>query len=155
LDVSAPGNNGGAAVNREAKIKPDLTTLVIRVVMPPAFGLRVRLVMLLLKLAAWVSPVTLEVSADDEPWRSWRYDRIDDPPVRYAVGQPDYDPSVGMRLVVCLDGEEAKEVVAYDCEAGWILQHRRDKAGQFVIDRAHECIASVRTEGKITVGWRD
>lgn len=41
-------------------------------------------------------------------------------PRRYATTDPAYNAEIGQRVIVTVDGDMLRHVVAYDCDEGWI-----------------------------------
>lgn len=72
-------------------------------------------------------------------------------PTRYATGDYDYDPEVGCRLIISLDGAVQDRVVAYDIEAGFVTKHKVDAHGEVVVDHEREEIVKVDVYGAVTV----
>ncbi|EJL23968.1 hypothetical protein [Novosphingobium sp. AP12] len=72
-------------------------------------------------------------------------------PTRYAVGDDDFDPEVGRRLIISLNGVLQDHVIAYDIEAGIVTKHKLDEAGEIIIDREREEIVKIDMHGAVTV----
>ncbi|AXB79129.1 hypothetical protein [Novosphingobium sp. P6W] len=72
-------------------------------------------------------------------------------PPRYAVGDGDFDPELGRRPIISLDGAVLDQVVAYDIEAGVVAKHGVDVHGEVVVDREREEIVKVDMHGTATV----
>lgn len=73
-------------------------------------------------------------------------------PVRYSIEQDDYNHSIGRRLVISLDGEEQRAVVAYDSEGGWVDRYVLDTDGQAQVDPQNaEQVWMVRAFGTVVV----
>jgi len=53
-------------------------------------------------------------------------------PTKLSVDDPDYDPDLGARLVVSVNGVAQSHVTAYDIGAGHIYRFKDDKDGQIV-----------------------
>ena len=70
---------------------------------------------------------------------------VDLPPVRYGIGQPGYDHTVGQRLIIRLDGVEQNLVRSYDCEAGAVTRYKphemspRSMAGTVTLPAVAPC----------------
>lgn len=77
----------------------------------------------------------------------------DRPPVRYAVGQADFDPGIGRRLRVFVDGVEQNQVVEYDCEAGTVLRNKLDENGKAQLNEACDEVLRETITGAVTVDW--
>lgn len=75
------------------------------------------------------------------------------PPVRYSIGQADFDPAIGNRLRVFVDGAEQKEVVEYDCEAGTVLRNKLDDQGNAQLNEAKDEVLRETITGNVTVDW--
>jgi len=76
------------------------------------------------------------------------------PPARYSVEQVDYDPALGARLCVHLDGVEQRRVIAYDCEAGTVTRCVLDAEGRLVVDENREDVGVETVSGRVEVTWR-
>ncbi|ETI63007.1 hypothetical protein C100_14970 [Sphingobium sp. C100] len=72
-------------------------------------------------------------------------------PSRYSIEDRDYDPALGCRLHIELNGIRQDKVIAYDAEAGWVDRHEVDAAGLPVIDRTRETISVERVTGLVAV----
>lgn len=80
----------------------------------------------------------------------------DAPPVRYSVGQEDFDPEIGRRLRIFVDGVEQQEVVEYDCEAGTVLKNKLNDEGRAQPDPTdRNRVWRETVKGAVTVEWRD
>ena len=55
-------------------------------------------------------------------------------PRQYGTDMPCFDPEIGGRLRVTLDGVVVRNVIAYDMDAGQVLRYKTDEAGQFVLN---------------------
>lgn len=77
-----------------------------------------------------------------------------EPPVRYSVGQDDFDPDVGRRLRILVDGVEQREVVEYDCEAGAVLKNKLGDDRRPQLNEKRDEILRETVTGNVTVGWR-
>lgn len=77
-----------------------------------------------------------------------------DIPARYSVDQDDYDPDLGARLLIKLNGAEQDRVVEYDAEAGWVDRVETDAAGEIVIDQFRGTVSIERMSGLVEVGLR-
>ena len=73
-----------------------------------------------------------------------------DPPRRYDCRQDRNDMCFGLEPL--LDGEPAANVVAYDCDNGWILRHVIGLDGRPVVEGEHFKLE--RVWGKVAVRWR-
>lgn len=78
---------------------------------------------------------------------------ISAPPVRYAVGQPDFDPEIGRRLRVFVDAVEQKQVVEYDCQEGTVLRNKLDDQGNAQLNEAKDEVLRETLTGNVTVDW--
>lgn len=74
-----------------------------------------------------------------------------DAPPRYSIFDRDFDPELGCRLRITLNGVEQTKVTAYDIEAGWLDRHEVDEAGNVVIDREREDMSIERVSGSLVV----
>lgn len=72
-------------------------------------------------------------------------------PMRYSVSQPDFDPELGCRLIIRVNGTELKDVSAYDAEAGWVERLERDIEGKPVLLKARGEFAIERVKGAVAV----
>lgn len=79
----------------------------------------------------------------------------DRPPASYSINQLDYDPDVGARLRIFVDGVEQRNVTAYDCGAGTVVKFTLGSDGQPVIDPLSHTIVSETATGTVTVEWRE
>lgn len=76
-------------------------------------------------------------------------------PARYDISQADYNPEIGRRLLIKLDGIKQDMVLAYDAEQGWLIRYRTDENGQIIIDREHDRAKQETVYGVVTIDWRD
>ncbi|APR52006.1 hypothetical protein CA223_06725 [Sphingomonas koreensis] len=76
------------------------------------------------------------------------------PPARQDVGDPRYDPRVGQRTEVLLDGEPQRHVIAYDRHAGWLTRARVDAGGGMALDDSREGVAIETVYGRVQARWR-
>ncbi|WP_159981903.1 MULTISPECIES: hypothetical protein [unclassified Novosphingobium] len=72
-------------------------------------------------------------------------------PAKGSVYDEDFDPELGRRLIISLDGVVQDQVVAYDIEAGVVTKHKVDAHGEVVVDREREEIVKVDVHGAVTV----
>lgn len=78
------------------------------------------------------------------------------PPLRYAVSQDDFDPEIGSRLRIFLDGVEQREVIEYDCDAGTLLRNKLNAEGNVQIDPTQpDQVWTEHLTGTVTVEWKD
>lgn len=75
------------------------------------------------------------------------------PPARYSIGQDDFDPEIGRRVLIRLDGIEQRQVVEYDCAQGEVVSNKVDDKGIVQIDG--EGVARETLHGNVTVEWND
>lgn len=75
-----------------------------------------------------------------------------DPPRRYSVGQPGFDPEIAQRLLIKLDSKKLDLVIEYDADAGTALVFRAGTDGQIVLE-GDETATDALT-GEVTVEWR-
>jgi hypothetical protein len=75
------------------------------------------------------------------------------PPIRYSVGQDDFDPDIGRRLRICVDGVEQVEVVEYDCAAGTVLRNALDAEGKAQANASKTEVLRETVHGTVTVEW--
>ncbi|MEH3121992.1 MAG: hypothetical protein PGN16_08440 [Sphingomonas phyllosphaerae] len=74
-------------------------------------------------------------------------------PRRLSVSDPDYDPSIGERLTVRLDGvDQHGRAEAYDLDAQTVTRCKHDAAGKIYLDG--DIIAMEMVGGVVTVEWR-
>jgi len=52
------------------------------------------------------------------------------------------------RLRVLLDGDSLRDVIAYDCDAGWIVVLKHDDSGNRMTEG--DCFIAERRHGKVT-----
>lgn len=77
------------------------------------------------------------------------------PPARYSVTQADFDPEIGRRLLIRLDGVEQHMVVEYDCEEGWVLRNKPDENGKAQLAPNKREVWKETVTGHVTAEWRD
>jgi hypothetical protein len=77
------------------------------------------------------------------------------PPRAYSVEQSDFNPEIGRRLRICVDGVEQKEVVEYDCDAGTVLRNKLDAEGRVQVNPNRDEVWRETVCGKVTVEWND
>lgn len=75
-------------------------------------------------------------------------------PRRYDVGAPDFDPAVGQRLTILLDGQEQPLVIAYDCDEGWAERYVVDGKGNIQLDRERQQAKTECVYGDVVVRWK-
>lgn len=68
-------------------------------------------------------------------------------PRRYSTFDPNYDPAIGERVKVTVDGDFFRYVVAYDCEEGWLETVAHDYFG--VWETVGDEVRTRRYYGKI------
>jgi hypothetical protein len=74
-------------------------------------------------------------------------------PRRLSVSDPDYDPSIGERLTVRLDGDDQHgRAEAYDLDAQTVTRCKHDAAGKIYLEG--EWIAMETVHGVVTVEWK-
>lgn len=75
------------------------------------------------------------------------------PPRRLSTDDADYDPAVGARVLVFLDGvEQRRRCVAYDADAGTVTRAKLNEAGEIYC--VGDEIAMETVSGKVEVRWR-
>lgn len=79
----------------------------------------------------------------------------DHPPIRYSIGQEDFDPEVGRGLRILVDGVEQRNVVEYDCEAGVVLKNMVDRHGNIMLNAKRDEIMREVVRGSVTVEWAE
>ncbi|WP_395391582.1 hypothetical protein WBP07_12960 [Novosphingobium sp. BL-8A] len=73
-------------------------------------------------------------------------------PSRYSVDQEDFDPDLGQRLVIALDGiDQYGRVHSYDIEAGTVTRCKRDDSGQAYVGPGTDDIAMETIHGVVSV----
>lgn len=76
-----------------------------------------------------------------------------DVPRRLSTHDDDYDPRVGERLTVLLDGVDQRgRVEAYDLDAGTVTRAKHDAEGRIFVDGDE--IAMETVAGHVEVLWR-
>lgn len=80
---------------------------------------------------------------------------LDAPPIRYSVGQNDFDPEIGRRLRIYVDGAEQKQVIEYDCEAGTVVRFALDADGSVRLNAKRDDALRETVKGAVTVEWAD
>lgn len=82
---------------------------------------------------------------------------MDAPPIRYSGSQPDFDPAIGSRIELWLDGvrldDEDHRISSYDCEAGTIIRALLNSDGCIYADG--DKIAEETLTGKVEARWKD
>lgn len=79
---------------------------------------------------------------------------MDRPPNRQSVDDPDFDPSVGARTLIYLDGTLQKEASAYDCDAGTVTRPVVDAEGRLQLTPSRDAILQEVVTGTVTVEWK-
>ena len=77
------------------------------------------------------------------------------PPIRYDVGQADFNPAIGERLVIYLDGEEQESVISYDAEAGYVVRYHVDGQGNYALSDDRDEIVRETCHGHVEVRFKD
>lgn len=77
------------------------------------------------------------------------------PPRAYSIGQADFDPEIGRRLRISVDGVEQKEVVEYDCDAGTVLKNKLGADGRPMLNDERDDVLRETVRGLVTVEWKD
>lgn len=73
-------------------------------------------------------------------------------PVRLSVNDEDFDPDLGARLEVRLDGVVQDAVIGFDTEVGEVIRARKDADGSFMVNQAGDQIEIETIKGAVTVG---
>ena len=127
-------------------------TVRLKVDWPIGFWWRTEMGVWLIRLAQWVSGVPIEVSPPppERPGASLAL-----PPTRLCVddlirGYLSWDEA--RHLHCLLNGQEMRQVVAYDCEEGWIECVQRNEAGDLII--IDEAIQHERHTGEVSVFYK-
>lgn len=71
------------------------------------------------------------------------------------TSDPDYDPllvRIGRRIDVLLNGEPVSDVVAYNCDEGWVRAMKRTKHGRLHVQNG--IAAEQLLRGDASVRWR-
>lgn len=74
------------------------------------------------------------------------------PPQALDVGDAGFDPEIGRRVEVLLDGEVRDHIISYDCRAGTIERYVCKADGQVCIE--NDEAAKETLTGDVTVRWR-
>jgi len=74
-----------------------------------------------------------------------------DAPIRYSVHDPDFNPRLGARLRICLDGIQQERVISYDIAKGMIVRHVVDEHGHPVINVERDAIQTEEVYGAVAV----
>jgi hypothetical protein len=61
-------------------------------------------------------------------------------PRHYGVGMACFDPEIGSRITVTLDGKLVNQVISYDVEAGQVLRYKTDADGKSLLNEAKDDI---------------
>jgi hypothetical protein len=77
-----------------------------------------------------------------------------EPPVRYSVGAPDFDPEVGRRIEVTLDGVVQDRVTDYDCEAGTLTRLALNSEGRPYLTPDKKNIVTEDLIGAVAARWK-
>jgi hypothetical protein len=70
-------------------------------------------------------------------------------PRRYSANQHDFDPELGRRLRISLDGHIVSDVIEYDMDEGWVKFVPRDKEGNRQI--SDDTFVIRKAVGEVTV----
>ena len=79
----------------------------------------------------------------------------DAPPSRYDLADPTFDPDVGARIMVKLDGQPCARVVAYDCEEGWVRKFQTTADGHVRVSPTRDEALKETVTGFVTAEWKD
>ena len=77
------------------------------------------------------------------------------PPASYSVSSPYFDPLVGSRIEVRLDGAILDKVISYDTARGYVLRYKTDESGHIVLNHARGDAECEMIEGNVTAMWKD
>lgn len=76
-----------------------------------------------------------------------------DVPRRLSVDDEDYDPAVGARVVVLLDGiDQCGRCTGYDIDAGAVTRAKHDASGNAYVEDGEFAVETV--QGVVEVHWR-
>ena len=76
-------------------------------------------------------------------------------PRSYSVRDPAFEPEIGRRVEVRLDGDLQRKVIAYDCDAGTLTRYALDEAGKIKINREKREAVEETVAGVVEVRLRD
>lgn len=76
------------------------------------------------------------------------------PPRAYDVGQPDFDPAIGQRLEILLEGNVVTQVLAYDCDKGTVTRNATDEQGNIRVNAARDAIETETLTGTVEVRFK-
>ena len=80
---------------------------------------------------------------------------MSDIPRQYGVGMACFDPEIGRRIRVKVDGRPVSMVIAYDLDAGQVLRCKTDAEGQPVLDVERDVIERELLTGTVTATLDD
>lgn len=78
----------------------------------------------------------------------------DAPPRRLSITDASYDPSVGFRLQIFLDGIEQDLATGYDLDADTVTRYKADRNGDPLKDRKTGQLIRETKSGEIEVSWK-
>ncbi|MAG24942.1 hypothetical protein CMI47_05120 [Candidatus Pacearchaeota archaeon] len=75
-------------------------------------------------------------------------------PAAYSVDDLRFDPAIGARLDIMLDGKPVTKVVAYDTIKGQVLRLKTGEDGNLVLNAARDDVVRELLEGKVEARLR-
>lgn len=76
-------------------------------------------------------------------------------PTRYSVDQWNFDPAIGRRLKICLDGVQQSRVLEYDITRKFLVRYQTDENGKLLLSDDRENVITERLTGEVTVDLLD
>lgn len=137
----------------------DTKKIVLRLEMPRLFGFRLWLSMRLLRLVAYICPLSIGVDMGSDELRlptRRTYQRKNGVviPNQMAVGDEHFDPELARSLDIYLDGVKQEGVVAYDADAGAIRRNVLNAEGRPQLNATRDEVLRETVYGKVTVAWK-
>lgn len=75
-------------------------------------------------------------------------------PAAYSVDDACFDPAIGARLDITLDGKPVTKVIAYDTIKGQVLRLKTGEDGNLVLNAARDEVVREMLEGKVEATLR-
>lgn len=74
-----------------------------------------------------------------------------DIPRAYSTAHPDFNPDLGQKLKIFVNGIEQQKVIGYDIDAGRVLRYEVDERGNCIVDRIKQDVMTEEVFGEVTV----
>lgn len=134
----------------------DMKQIALRLEMPRLFGFRMWLAIWLLRLVAYICPLTIAVdtSSDELPLpghRTFQVQKGVEIPNQMALGERGFDHDLAMRLDIYLDGVKQDQVVAYDVDAGAIRRNVLGADGRPQLNATRDAVLRETVRGKVEI----